>query len=120
MLIPQNEDSTSWPEKRRYPRYFVDSGLTMAIEDASLHESIGIGEPGDISIGGVRVRNLPDCHNVKIGDLLELLLIDCEQALSLRGAVIHHATPDTFGVEFNNLTSAERVAVGGIIDRLSR
>ena len=105
-------------ERRRFPRYFVNTGLTLAIEDATLRESIGLGEPDDISIGGVRVRNLPSCPNVRVGDRLVMLLVDCEDALSLNGEVVHHATPDTFGVEFNELSNYERGAVGGIIDRL--
>jgi hypothetical protein len=47
-----------------------------------------------------------------------MLLIDREDALSLVGEVVHHATPDTFGVEFSELSTHERVAVGGVIDRL--
>ena len=117
MSSPQ-ANSVSWPERRRFPRYFVAAGLTLAIEDATLRESIGLGEPDDIGVGGVRVRNLPACPNVKVGDQLVMLLVDCEDALSLSGEVVHHATPDTFGVQFNELTSYERVAVGGIIDRL--
>lgn len=120
MSTSQIESSMNWHERRRYPRYFVGSGLTLAIDDASLQESIGLGEPDDISIGGVRVRNLPACDNVKVGDHLDLLLLDCEDALSLRGEVVHHATPDTFGVEFQNLTPSEMVAVNGVIDRLHR
>ena len=120
MTMSISFDDAAARERRRYPRYDVGSGLTVAIEDTSLRESIGIGEPGDLSIGGVRVRNLPKCPDVRVGDQLEMLLMDCEDALSLHGAVVHHATPDTFGVEFANLTSAERVAVGGIIDRLHR
>lgn len=120
MSISHIESSTNWNERRRHPRYFVGSGLTLAIDDASLQESIGLGEPDDISIGGVRVRNLPACPNVKVGDHLDLLLLDCEDALSLRGEVVHHATADTFGVEFQDLTPSEMVAVGGVIDRLHR
>jgi hypothetical protein len=92
----------------------------MAIEDASLRESIGLGEPGDISLGGVRVRNLPACENVKVGDRLEMLLLDREDALSLHGQVVHHGTPDTFGVEFDNLTPSEQRAVKGVIERMYR
>jgi hypothetical protein len=114
------ESSASWHERRKYPRYFVGSGLTLAIDDASLQESIGLGEPDDISVGGVRVRNLPACPNVKVGDRLNLLLLDREDALSLFGEVVHHATPDTFGVEFQDLSPSEMVAVGGVIDRLHR
>jgi hypothetical protein len=92
----------------------------MAIEDASLRESIGLGEPGDISLGGVRVRNLPACEKVKVGDRLEMLLFDREDALSLHGQVVHHGTPDTFGVEFDNLTPSEQRAVKGVIERMYR
>ena len=115
-----HENSASWQERRKYPRYFVGSGLTLAIDDASLRESIGLGEPDDISIGGVRVRNLPASPNVRVGDRLEMLLVDREDALSLKGEVVHHATPDTFGVEFQNLSPSEKVAVNGVIDRLHR
>ena len=103
MAISQVDNSASWLERRKFPRYFVGSGLTLAIDDASLRESIGLGEPDDISVGGVRVRNLPACPNVKVGDRLGLLLMDQEEALALRGGVVHHGTPDTFGVEFRDL-----------------
>src|SRR5678816_171083 len=95
-----------------------DSRITLAIEDESVKESIGLGEPGDISVGGCRVRNLPACPSVKVGDRLGLLLLDQEDALSLHGQVVHHATPDTFGVEFRNLTLTDERAVVGIIERL--
>jgi len=120
MSMSQSTNSTSWQDRRRYPRYYVSSGLTMAIEDASLRESIGLGEPGDISLGGVRVRNLPACESVKVGDRLEMLLFDREDALSLHGQVVHHGTPDTFGVEFDNLTPSEQRAVKGVIERMYR
>jgi hypothetical protein len=107
-------------ERRKYPRYYVKTRLTLAIEDESLRESIGIGEPGDISLGGIRVRNLPACPNVRIGDQLGLLLMDHEDALNLHGEVVHHATPDTFGVEFRSVSPADQLAVGKIISRLYR
>ena len=105
-------------ERRKYPRYYVNTRLTLAIEDESLKESIGLGEPGDISLGGLRVCNLPACPNVRVGDQLGLLLIDQEEALSLHGEVVHHATPDTFGVEFRSVTPTDQRAVGSIIARL--
>lgn len=105
-------------ERRKYPRYYVPTRMTMAIEDLSLNESIGLGEPGDISIGGVRVRNLPACPDVKVGDNLGLLLLDKEDALSLQGEVVHHGTPDTFGVEFRNLTVVEARGIRNLIARL--
>jgi c-di-GMP-binding flagellar brake protein YcgR len=105
-------------ERRKFPRYYVSTRLTLAIEDESLKESIGLGEPSDISLGGMRVCNLPACPNVRVGDKLGLLLVDHEDALSLRGEVVHHATPDTFGLEFRSISPADQHAVGGIIRRL--
>ena len=68
-------------DRRRHPRYYVTSRITLAIEDESMKESLGIGEPQDISLGGLRVTNLPSCPNVWIGDQLGLLLLDGEDAL---------------------------------------
>lgn len=117
MNRPDTEDPVA-NDRRRYPRYYVNSRLTLAIEDESLKESLGIGEPGDISLGGLRVRNLPSCPNVKVGDQLGLLLLDVEDALSLKGEVVHHGTPDTFGVEFRELAITDERAVGDLISRL--
>ena len=119
MMNPNgNGNGSAAHDRRRYPRYYVNSRITLAIEDESLKESIGIGEPKDISLGGVRVTNLPSCPNVKIGDQLGLLLLDGEDALSLTGEVVHHSTEDTFGVEFRGLSLQEQRAVGEVIERL--
>jgi len=105
-------------ERRKYPRYYVPARITMAIEDTSLQESIGLGEPDDISLGGVRVRNLPACPSVRVGDRLGLLLMDKEDAVSLEGQVVHHGTPDTFGVEFHNISTSDQSAIRDLIRRL--
>lgn len=120
MNAPGNPDREELPthERRRFPRYYVSARVMLAIEDESLNESIGIGEPGDISLGGVRVKNLPACPNVKVGDQLGLLLLDAEDALSLRGEVVHRGTPDTFGVEFHQLTASDQNGVRNLIGRL--
>ena len=104
--------------RRKFPRYYVHTRLTLAVEDESLKESIGLGEPSDISLGGLRVSKLPACPNVRVGDQLGLLLVDQEDALSLHGEVVHHATHDTFGVEFRSISASDQMAVGGIIKRL--
>jgi PilZ domain len=115
---PNDPSDVGSNDRRRFPRYYVTSRMMLAIEDESLNESIGIGEPGDISLGGVRVKNLPACPNVKIGDRLGLLLLDAEDALSLKGEVVHHATPDTFGVEFHDLSTSDQNGVRNLIGRL--
>lgn len=116
--LTSNNGNGNSHERRRYPRYYVSSRLTLAIEDESLKESIGIGEPQDISLGGLRVTNLPSCPNVNVGDHLGLLLLDSEDALSLTAEVVHHTTARTFGVEFRELSSQDQRAVGEFIGRL--
>jgi len=106
-------------DRRKFPRFYVGSHLTLAIEDESLKESIGLGEPGDISLGGLRVHNLPFCPNITVGDQLGLLLMDAEEALTLRGQVVHHGTEDSFGIEFRDMSPSENRAMRGIIKRLS-
>jgi len=112
--------TSSFLDRRKYPRFFVTSKVTLAVEDVSQGESIGIGEPEDISIGGLRVRNLPACPNVRVGDHLGLLLIDKDDALSLRGEVVHHGTADTFGVEFESLSLMDKGDVTDLIKRIER
>lgn len=105
-------------ERRRYPRYFVTSRMTLAIEDEIARESLGIGEPSDICLGGLRVKNLPNPNDVQVGDHLGLLLVDQEDALTLRGEVVHHATQETFGVRFQLLSTTDEKAVSAMIERL--
>jgi hypothetical protein len=107
-------------ERRRFQRYYISARMTLAIEDESLRESLGLGEPADISLGGIRVRNLPASTNVKVGDRLGLLLLDHADALSLRGEVVHRGSPDTFGVEFRELSPTDARGVRGVIERLHR
>lgn len=118
MTTPNLHEEPPSNDRRRYPRYYVTSRLTLAIEDETLKESIGIGEPQDISLGGVRVTNLPASPNVKVGDQLGMLLFDGDDALSLAGEVVHHATAETFGVEFRGLSNHDQKAVGEMIGRL--
>jgi len=92
--------------------------MTLAIEDESLKESLGLGEPDDIGLGGIRVRNLPSCPHVRIGDRLGLLLIDPEDAVTLQGKVVHHCTVDMFGVRFERVSPADHKAITGMIERL--
>jgi len=113
-----DEHQISPHDRRRFPRYYVFSKVMLAIEDETLKESIGIGEPGDISLGGIRVKNLPACPNVKVGDQLGLLLLDTDDSLSLTGEVVHRGTTDTFGVEFRELSSGQQRAVEEMIGRL--
>jgi hypothetical protein len=105
-------------ERRKFSRYFVSSRLALAVEDESLMESLGLGEPADISLGGLRVTKLPACESVKVGDRLGLLLLDHEDALTLHAEVVHHGTPGTFGVEFRSLSAEDQNAVGSVIRRL--
>lgn len=119
-MLDSSPTPSPFHERRKYPRFFVTARVTLAVEDESQGESMGLGEPGDISIGGLRVRNLPASPNVHVGDRLGLLLIDEEDALALRGQVVHHGTEDTFGVEFQKLSITDRQDVTELIRRLHR
>jgi PilZ domain len=119
-MLDTTPGAQSPEDRRKYPRFAINSRLTLAVEDLSQGESIGIGEPGDISIGGLRVRNLPACPNVRVGDRLGLLLIDEDDALSLRGEVVHHGTKNTFGVEFQRLSLMDKDDVNDLIRRIER
>ena len=104
-------------ERRAFPRYFVTSHITLAVENESLKKSLGIGEPEDISLGGLRVTNLPAWQEAHVGDQLGLLLIDRDDALTLHGEVVH-ATQDAIGVRFRELSATDKRAVTGVIERL--
>jgi c-di-GMP-binding flagellar brake protein YcgR len=119
-MLDTTPGALSPEDRRKYPRFAINSRLTLAVEDESQGESIGIGEPGDISIGGLRVRNLPACPNVRVGDRLGLLLIDEDDALSLRGEVVHHGTENRFGVEFQRLSLMDKDDVNDLILRIER
>jgi c-di-GMP-binding flagellar brake protein YcgR len=118
MFDTQFQSGGSASERRRYPRYTVLERVNLAVEDESIGESIGIGEAADISLGGLRVRYLPKNTAVRSGDKLGLLLIDEEQALSLRGEVVHHGTSDSFGVEFRDMSQAQRQEIDHLLQRL--
>ncbi len=111
-------NTNSSPEERRSsPRYDVTSRVSLAVEDVSLGETIGIGEAVDISLGGLRMNRLPARSNVQLGDRLGLLLIGDENALPLRGEVVHHGTEDTFGIKFEQLTATEELRMNRLLQR---
>jgi c-di-GMP-binding flagellar brake protein YcgR len=118
MFDSQSQPVDSANERRRFPRYAVRDRVNLAVEDESVGETIGIGEAADISLGGLRVRYLPKNTAVRAGDRLGLLLIDTEQALSLRGEVVHHGTSDSFGVEFRDMSQNERQEINDLLQRL--
>lgn len=118
MFDTQVKASEADQERRRYPRYPVLERINLAVEDESIGESIGIGEAADISLGGLRVRDLPKNTMVRAGDRLGLLLIAEEQALSLRGEVVHHGTADSFGIEFREISQAGRQGISQLLERM--
>jgi len=118
MFDSQHESAGSSQERRRHPRFPVTGRINLAVEDETLGESIGIGEASDISAGGLRVRYLPSNTVVGAGSRLGLLLIDEEQALSLRGEVVHHGTSDSFGVEFRDVSTIAKEEINHLLQRL--
>ena len=113
----QSQSGVSFSERRRYPRFELQARVNLAVEDESINESIGIGEAADISLGGLRVRNLPRHTEVRAGHILGLLLIAEDQALSLSAEVVHHGTSDSFGVEFRDLSATAQEDVYRLVRR---
>jgi len=113
----QNDSHLSWEERRKFPRYELTPRMSLAVQDLSLDESIGLGEASDVSLGGLRVRHLP-LNRVQLGDRLGLLLMGTEHALSLHGEVVHHGTSDSFGIEFRDLSAIEMQQVKNFVERL--
>lgn len=97
-------------DKRGHPRFAVagEMQINLAIEDPNSGESLGIAEASDISLEGVRVRNLSAGPDVRIGDHLEMLLIGRDRTLSLEGEVVHHGSNDGFGVKFVKISPIEQ------------
>ena len=118
MFDAQHVAVDSSHERRKHPRFPVSGRINLSVEDESMGESIGIGEAADISVGGLRVRYLPKNAVVRAGSRLGLLLIDEEQALSLRGEVVHHGTSDSFGVEFRDLSIIAKDEINHLLRRL--
>jgi hypothetical protein len=104
-------------ERRKHPRYDVATRLSVAVEDRTLGESIGIAEAGDISRGGLRVRRLPR-SSVRTGDRLGILLIGQDQTLPLHASVVHHGADDSFGVQFQALSSSDGQRIDDLIRQL--
>jgi c-di-GMP-binding flagellar brake protein YcgR len=113
----QSQPEIPFSERRRYPRFELQARINLAVEDESINESIGIGEAADISLGGLRVRNLPRHTEVRAGHILGLLLIAEDQALSLSAEVVHHGTSDSFGVEFRHLSATAQEDVSRLVRR---
>ena len=67
---------------------------------------------------GLMQPNLPACTSVRVGDRLGLVLLDAQAALNLQGEVVHHATSDTFGVEFQLMSLMDKDDVNRLILRL--
>ncbi len=106
-------------DRRMYPRYDVTTTrLSLTVEDESIGETIGIGEAVDISFGGLRLHNLPAQSSVRLGDRLGLLLIGEDNALPLRGQVVHHGTGDSFGIKFEDLSSGAQQRMNHLLQRL--
>jgi hypothetical protein len=115
----QSNANSTYDERRSYPRYDARATrLSLAVEDESLGETIGIGEAFDISLGGLRIGRLPARSNVQLGDRLGMILIGEENALPLYGEVVHHGTEDSFGVKFRELSAIEQQRMNLLLQRL--
>ena len=112
-------ENLSEKERRRFPRYWPESKLRLSVDDIRSGEPIGIGEISDLSIGGLRVRHLPQHPQVDIGNFLGVLLMDNDLSLFIQAKVIHHGTKDSYGLEFNDLTTVDRKEIQRLVQRIA-
>ena len=118
LKIEDRRFSNNSIEKRSAQRYAVQTRVSLAVEDEQMGEAVGLGIAGDVSAGGVRLRNLPPEAEVRVGDQLKLLLISEERMLSLRGEVVHHSLQEDFGVKFLDVSRRERQLLEDFLQKL--
>jgi hypothetical protein len=112
-------ENLSERERRKFPRYLIESEVSLSIEDIRSGEPIGFGEARDLSVGGLRV-SYPSSHpQVDIGNRLGVLLMEDELLLFVQAEVIHHGTKDSYGLEFRDLTIADQKEIQRLVQRIA-
>jgi c-di-GMP-binding flagellar brake protein YcgR len=106
-------------ERRKFPRYWIETRMSLSVEDVLSGEPIGIGEASDLSLGGLRVRYLPVHPQVDIGNRLGMMLMDEDIFLFVQAEIIHHGTKDSYGVEFRDLTNTDQKQLQRLVGRFT-
>lgn len=104
-------------ERRRFPRYWVETRMSLSVEDVNSGESIGIGEASDLSMGGLRVRYLPVHPQVDIGNRLGMVLMDEDVLLFVQAEIKHNGMSDSYGVEFRDLSPDDETKLQRLVSR---
>jgi hypothetical protein len=112
-------ENLSGKERRKFPRYWIESQVSLSFEDIRSGEPIGACEIRDLSIGGVRVRYASQHPQVDIGNSLGVLLMDDDLSVFIQAKVIHHGTKDSYGLEFDNLTIADQNRIQTLVQRIA-
>ena len=97
MHEPTREPSPSWPRKRRFPRFKLDTTIRVTEVHSGLPHTVK-GRSREISeagMGGILVGELPPGQTV----LIEFPLPTARQELTLRALVHRHSTSH-YGFEF--------------------
>lgn len=119
MDISPLEKLAELEERRRFPRYWIDSRMSLSVEDVDSGEPIGIGEASDLSVGGLRVRYLPPHPQVNPGNRLGMMLIDDDVFLFVQAEIKHHGTKDSYGVEFRDLTPEDESQLQRLVGKIA-
>lgn len=106
-------------ERRRFPRYWVETRMSLSVEDADSGEPIGIGEASDLSMGGLRVRYLPVHPQVDVGNRLGMMLMDEDILLFVQGEIKHNGASDSYGVEFRDLSPDDEDQLQRLVTRFA-
>ena len=105
-------------EKRQHQRHAVKTRINLAIEDESRGEPVGLAEAVDMGLGGVRMQRLPAHVAMEVGSRLQLLLIDADHMLSLRGEVVHDDMRNGMRVKFTELSAVEQQDMSSLLSDL--
>ncbi len=106
-------------DRRRFPRYWIESRMSLSVEDVDSGEPIGIGEASDLSIGGLRVRYLPPHPQVNLGNRLGMMLMDDDVFLFVQAEIKHHGTKDSYGVEFRDLSPDDESQIERLLSKIA-
>ncbi len=119
MDLTKIEEKLTGKERRRFPRFWIETRMSLSVEDIRSGEPIGIGEASDLSMGGLRVRYLPVHSQVDIGNRIGVLLMDDDIFLFIQAEVIHNGMRDSYGVEFRDLTPADNRQLQRLVSRVA-
>jgi len=115
-------------EKRKHPRYTVDTGVELRLQNNSAKHLIGYyGYTKDISLGGTRIR-IPRYKDVEYPRIKEKTKLqvripvpDIQQYLELNGQIIWHLQKEkdcNIGIQFVSNDREREVSLSKFVESI--